>query len=317
MTTYKDTDLREALRRMYADTPPMPEDLNERLMKRKEAREQKIQHHRRWPYPVIATAAASVLLMIVGGVWVNRQKPLPTAEEVQPKREYKTEKMSFDSKTANAGQTVEPHIAEKELPETAPTAKRHSSLKHREAINKQTDEGETEKQNIQVAAVIDQPSSAQSPSDAHLHYASNVTSADSTYISPVLMDEYIRKLAAYNGVKPETLDCDADSTYTNQTCEAYVFADTKETDVFGRLLLAAIAYDDTMPGYLFNYTHQQFFFTVIDQRTERRFLWVAERIAGDRILLYSASLPIGADVPSECFQKYRNKLTNTITPKTK
>ena len=284
MTTYKDTDLREALRRMYADTPPMPEDLNERLMKRKEAREQKPQHHRRWPYAATCAAAASVLLMIVGGVWVNRQKPLPTAEEVQPKREYKTEETSFDSKTANAGLT---------------------------------DEDETEKQDIQVAAVIDQPSSAQSPSDAHLHYASNVTSADSAYISPVLMDEYIRKLAAYNGVKPETLDCDADSTYTNQTCEAYVFADTKEIDVFGRLLLAAIAYDDTMPGYLFNYTHQQFFFTVIDQHTERRFLWVAERIAGDRILLYSASLPIGAEVPSECFQKYRNKLTNTITPKTK
>ena len=34
MTTYKDTDLREALRRKYADTPPMPADLSERLMKR-------------------------------------------------------------------------------------------------------------------------------------------------------------------------------------------------------------------------------------------------------------------------------------------
>lgn len=294
MTTYKDTDLRKALRRLYADTPPMPEGLHERLMQRMETREQKPQHHRRWPYPTIAAAAASVLLMIVGGIWVSHQKPLQTAEIVQPKREYSTVETSVDNKTANAGQSVEINIAEKELPQTAPSAK----------------------QITQVAAVTDQPLSAQSPNAAHLHYASNVTTADSTYISPALMDEYIRKFAAYNGVKTETLDCGADSTYTNQTCEAYVFADTKEVDVFGRLLLAAIAYDDTTPGYLFNYTHQQFFFTLIDQHTEKRFLWIAERIAGERILLYSANLPIGAEVPSECFQRYRNKLTNTINPKT-
>lgn len=292
MTTYRDTDLREALQRMYADTPPMPEDLNERLMQRIETREQKPQHHRRWPYPTIA--AASVLLLIVVSIWENRQKPLQTAEIVQPKREYNMVETSVDNKTANAEQSVEINIAEKELPQKKTSAK----------------------QTIQVAAVTDQPSSAQSPNAAHLHYASNVTTADSTYISPALMDEYIRKFAAYNGVKPETLDCGADSTYTNQTCEAYVFADTKEVDVFGRLLLAAIAYDDTTPGYLFNYTHQQFFFTLIDQHTEKRFLWIAERIAGERILLYSANLPIGAEVPSDCFQKYRNKLTNTITPKT-
>ena len=292
MTTYRDTDLREALQRMYADTPPMPEDLNERLMQRMETREQKPQHHRRWPYPTIA--AASVLLLIVVSIWENRQKPLQTAEIVQPKREYNMVETSVDNKTANAEQSVEINIAEKELPQKKTSAK----------------------QTIQVAAVTDQPSSAQSPNATHLHYASNVTTADSTYISPALMDEYIRKFAAYNGVKPETLDCGADSTYTNQTCEAYVFADTKEVDVFGRLLLAAIAYDDTTPGYLFNYTHQQFFFTLIDQHTEKRFLWIAERIAGERILLYSANLPIGAEVPSDCFQKYRNKLTNTITPKT-
>ena len=294
MTTYRDTDLREALRRMYADTPPMPEDMSERLMQRMEAREQKPHHHRRWPYPTIAAAAASVLLLIVVSIWENRQKPLLTAEKVLSKREYNMVETSVDNKTANAVQSVEINIAEKELSQKTPSAK----------------------QTTQVAAVTDQPLSAQSPNDAHLHHASNVTTADSTYISPALMDEYIRKFAAYNGVKPETLDCDADSTYTNQTCEAYVFADTKEVDVFGRLLLAAIAYDDTTPGYLFNYTHQQFFFTLIDQHTEKRFLWIAERIAGERILLYSANLPIGAEVPSECFQKYRNKLTNTINPKT-
>lgn len=58
MTTYKDTDLREALRRMYADTPPMPEYLNERLM-------QRIGRHRRhaWLYPAIAVSIVIALLI--------------------------------------------------------------------------------------------------------------------------------------------------------------------------------------------------------------------------------------------------------------
>ena len=34
MKTHKDTDLREALRRKYADTPQMPADFSERLMQR-------------------------------------------------------------------------------------------------------------------------------------------------------------------------------------------------------------------------------------------------------------------------------------------
>ena len=34
MTTFKDTDLREALRRMYANTPPPPADFMERILKR-------------------------------------------------------------------------------------------------------------------------------------------------------------------------------------------------------------------------------------------------------------------------------------------
>ena len=34
MITFKDTDLREALRRIYANTPPPPAELTERIMKR-------------------------------------------------------------------------------------------------------------------------------------------------------------------------------------------------------------------------------------------------------------------------------------------
>lgn len=144
-----------------------------------------------------------------------------------------------------------------------------------------------------------------------LHYASDVTPADISPRSPALMDDFIKKMAAYNGVEPEASDCHADSTQAGQACTFYVLSDTKETNVLGRLLLAAIAYNDTSPGYLLNYSHQQFFFTINDQRLERKYLWIAERIAGDRILLYSSHSPIGAEMPSTCYQKFRNKLTKT------
>ena len=34
MITFKDTDIREALRRKYANTPTLPADFTERIMKR-------------------------------------------------------------------------------------------------------------------------------------------------------------------------------------------------------------------------------------------------------------------------------------------
>jgi len=65
MTTFKDTDLREALRRKYADTPPMPADLSKRLMKRMQTT-RKMPTRRYWPYIAAAIAvAASILLLIV------------------------------------------------------------------------------------------------------------------------------------------------------------------------------------------------------------------------------------------------------------
>ena len=65
MTTFKDTDLREALRRKYADTPPMPADLSERLMKRIQTTRE-TPTRRYWPYITTAIAvAASILLLIV------------------------------------------------------------------------------------------------------------------------------------------------------------------------------------------------------------------------------------------------------------
>jgi hypothetical protein len=94
MTTYKDTDLREALRRKYADTPQMPADLSERLMKRMETTREK-PRRRYWPYITAAIAAtASILLLIVlnfgqgqtGQKPVMAEKPTAPADSVRQMR---------------------------------------------------------------------------------------------------------------------------------------------------------------------------------------------------------------------------------------
>ena len=92
MTTYKDTDLREALRRKYADTPQMPADLSERLMKRMETTGE-MPKRRFWPYITAAiAAAASILLLIVLNFGkgqteqtpVMAEKPTVPVDSVQP-----------------------------------------------------------------------------------------------------------------------------------------------------------------------------------------------------------------------------------------
>lgn len=86
MTTFKDTDLREALRRKYADTPPMPADLSERLMKRMETTRETPKRRYR-PYITAAVAvAASILLLIVlyVGKGQTEQKPVMAEKLTTP-----------------------------------------------------------------------------------------------------------------------------------------------------------------------------------------------------------------------------------------
>lgn len=86
MTTNKDTDLREALRRMYADTPQMPTGMSERLIKRIETT-QKPPRRRYWPYiTTVLSIAASILLLIVllPRQKNNEQPTMATKEKAVP-----------------------------------------------------------------------------------------------------------------------------------------------------------------------------------------------------------------------------------------
>ena len=147
--------------------------------------------------------------------------------------------------------------------------------------------------------------------DENLHYASNVINDTvDNYQSPSRMEEFIVKIANYHHIKCDSLSCAIGKDDSDVVSTAYVFPDTEELDLFRRLLQAVCWYDDKMPGYLLNYSHQQFFFCLKDMRKGLKYLWIAERVR-NKILLYSTHSPLDAEVSSDGFREYRDKLANT------
>ena len=119
------------------------------------------------------------------------------------------------------------------------------------------------------------------------------------------MDEFISKLASYHHVKAEVL---SDSIARSM---AYVFPDNDKVRLFDRFLQVASSYRYDSPGYQMTISQQQLLFTLEDTRLSRRYLWLAERIGGGRIILYATHAPSGAAVSSEAYQEFRERTTHT------
>lgn len=115
---YNDTDLREALRRKYSDTPQLPSDFMASMKQRMEADV----HEDQKPAPTIRRwrwmAAAACLLFIIGigfTLW-----PKHEAQTIQPQVAQKIEQPQTEQPKAIEPQTVEPETIEPEAiePET-------------------------------------------------------------------------------------------------------------------------------------------------------------------------------------------------------
>lgn len=146
MTNHKDTDLREALRRRYSDTPQLSADFADRLMQRIESPKNRAKSSRFSSLSLwrgrgvrlvgIAAAAASVLLLLTlhynNGVkpeektviaqQSEQQTPLmeKQTEQQPPLMAEQTEKPSTAKKTEVIPST---RVTKKEKPMTAKTAK--------------------------------------------------------------------------------------------------------------------------------------------------------------------------------------------------
>ena len=275
-----DKDLREALSRREArrTKPEVPADFCDGIMQEIVPR-----RCRRPLWRWVAVAASLLLLIGIGVALVpfNKQTEAGSliVQTVQPVR--------TDSTGTPSKQTVK--SAQAVCTTTSPTPKPVTI---------------TPKAPVDTVAVS-------LHTDPNLHYAAYSPEEDSTYQAPSRMVEFITKIADYNKVKAVPLMCSIGSSDSTAVSMAYVFEDKEELNLFGRLLQAACWYDSKTPGYLLNFSHQQFFFTLKDLRKNEKYLWIAERLIGGRILLFSSHSPIGADVSSVCYQNYREQLMHT------
>jgi len=275
---YKDTDLREALRRKYADTPQLPAGFMNNMERK--TNPPMTRPVRRWWW---VAAAASVLLIIgIGVTMMPIEERMPTAPKVVAKME--------PQQTSVVTTQEEPREEKIVISQKNHQNKLHNS-----------------KQNQKTVPVIP---TVEPEDDHHLHYASAELTKDTLpYQNPARVDEFIAKMAAYNHVKQGELEC-TQPAGSNVVSSVYVFPDNKEIDVFGRLLQVACCYSDETPGYLLSFSHQQFFFELKDMRQQLQYRWIAERVNG-KILLYGTHAPLGTKESSACYQDYRDELMHT------
>ena len=289
---YKDTDLREALRRKYADTPKLPADFMKDTLPRREGRTRVL----RW----MAAAACLLLICGVGLTLMPKDEPAETAQmivkQTTPTPVPKSETPSSQAENSQF-QSQEPSVPKSGA---TPLQLPRGGEKIRHKISQRED-------TTTIFSLSGETERGYSP---NLHYAAHDPAEETVpYQDPARVDEFIEKMAAYHNVKEGQLKCAA-ANDSNVVSRVYVFPDKKEVDVFGRLLQVACCYSDETPGYHLNFSHQQFFFELKDQRRQLQYRWIAERING-KILLYGTNAPIGAQTTSACYQEYRNELMYT------
>ena len=241
------------------------------------------------------SVAASILLVIgIGTTWIVREAGPKLDRQVAKVENVKVEPKAVESQPVETP-VVEPVVAQvahrkTEIPETPVKPKTPEKL---------------------VAPEIPE-------ADPNLHYASQELTKDTVpYQDPARVDEFIVKLATYHKVNEGELTCSS-ANDSSLVSAVYVFPDTKEIDLFSRLLQVACCYSDETPGYLLNFSHQQFFFELKDMRKQLKYRWIAERING-KILFYGTHAPLDTKESSACYQEYRDELmhTKSINHKTK
>ena len=176
MNKPKDTDLREAMRRMYADTPQLPSDFMERMHQAQE-KENKRRTLRRWLYPIsIGAVAASLLLLF----FFNHSGDQPTERPLVAKQ--KTEATQPNNVKEEPQQTVEDTQTATEAVEQNATVEhiekaqvlQHKPVKKAKKRNKTIPQVQQVEQHVALTESQSQEAlpAADEPVIAPVHYAS-------------------------------------------------------------------------------------------------------------------------------------------------
>ena len=300
------SDIDDILERLKSQRPVIsnPEELTDRIMdslpdisEATEPKRARVADMRWW----MAAAASLIIIIGIGAIWMfdsGQTEPPQLAvarSVVVPASSVVADLQSATKESGDSKSPAKKASGELRSPATTKSDIEESKSSHLVANVSIKPEDKAERKSHTTVA----------PS---LHYAAYSPEEDSTYQAPSRMVEFITKIADYNKVKAVPLMCALGSDDSTAVSVAYVFEDNKELNLFSRLLQAACWYESKTPGYLLNFSHQQFFFTLKDLRKNEKYLWIAERIVGGRILLFCSQSPIEADVSSACYQNYREQL---------
>ena len=275
----------QAIRLMLGELA-MDEAAYDAIMERRQPAAKVVGLRRRWWWVAAACLVAVLSLHII---YNNKQEKdeMPILAQQLPTQQENHEQTSLPS--------LEVREAAHKAGSEAATHKAGSG----EAMPKTGSEAAAHKvENIAAA-----PKAEPEAKPIYAAYAEKDDSAD--YLPPARVDEFIGKLANYHHIEPEVL---GDSTAHSV---AYVFPDNDKVRLFDRLLQVACSYHYDSPGYQMTISQQQLLFTLEDTRLSCRYLWLAERIGGSRIILYATHAPTGAAVSSEVYQEFRERTTHT------
>ncbi|MBO7594779.1 MAG: hypothetical protein J6T12_07390 [Salinivirgaceae bacterium] len=287
MNKFNDNDIREALRRSEAKRQPaeVPGDFLSNVLDAIDD-EADAEHKTIKLWRWVAAAACIAVVAGIGSAILFADKTVeestPIAETVIPENTEKQPIATIDNDTV-----TEP-IAMPEPKVEAPKPKAKPAAKQKPA-----------------AATSD---SAPANNTVSTSFAENQTGNNSNYLDPALMDRFILNMAEYQGVSRIKSECSiANDTLFDESF--YVFPVKEDYDVLGHFLLMASQYSNTTPGYIFNNSEQQIFFTIDDEPNGLNYLWIAEQIGNSKIMIYSVHAPIDIEYKSDCYQQFYNNLT--------
>ena len=305
MNKFNDNDIREALRRSEAKRQPaeVPDDFLANVMGKIDA-ETEPEHKTIKLWRWVAAAACIALVAGIGTaiLFVDRniQDSVMTAEIVN---EGNTEIQQ--STTVNTDTVTEPavtpepkYVVPKQKAKPKPSPNPNPNLRM---------ERPTYATNEPAAAAATSDSTSAN-NTVLTTFAENQTGNNNDYLDPALMDEFLMKMAEFQGVNKIKSEC-SDTNDSPFDESFYVFPVKQDYDVLGRFLLMASKYSNTTPGYIFNNSEQQIFFTIDDEPNGLNYLWIAERIGDSKIMIYSVHAPIDIEYKSDCYQQFYDDLT--------
>lgn len=310
MNKLNDNDIREALRRSEEKrtAPTVPDDFFDSVMGRIETEPKTIKLWR-W----VAAAACIALVAGIGSAVLFSGKTaqeleMITETPVKESAEIQEPAVVINDTAAEPNVAPEPKI---EAPKTkaAPATKPKPATQPAPNPDLKMERPQyAANEPATIAADSATIDNATSQDEANINYAENQSKNNESYLDPALMDKFILKMAEFQGVSRIKSDCSiASDTIFNESF--YVFPVKEDYDVLGRFLLMASNYSNTAPGYIFNNSEQQIFFTIDDEQNGLNYLWIAEQIGNSNVMIYSVHAPIDIEYKSDCYQQFYNNLT--------